>query len=77
MTVKVYGTPSCPYCRMAEDLLIENDVAFEKVDLSQDEDEMNRITDKAGELAVPIIEIDDELIVGFNKKKIMECLEVF
>ena len=62
---------------MAEDLLIENDVAFEKVDLSQDEDEMNRITDKAGELAVPIIEIDDELIVGFNKKKIMECLEVF
>lgn len=75
MAVKVYGTPSCPYCKMAEDLLSENGVAFEKVDLSENEAEMNRIADETGEFAVPVIEIDDELIVGFNRKKIMDCLE--
>jgi len=75
MVVKVYCTPSCPFCKMAEDLLTENGVDFEKVDLSEDEEEMNRIADEAGEFAVPIIEIDDELIVGFDKKKIMDCLE--
>lgn len=75
MAVKVYSTPSCPYCKMAEDLLTENDVDFESVDLSEDEDEMNRIANKAGELAVPIIEIDDELIVGFDRERIMNCLE--
>lgn len=75
MAVKVYSTPSCPYCKMAEDLLIENGVDFESVDLSEDEDEMNRIANRAGELAVPIIEIDDELIVGFDRRRIMDCLE--
>ena len=75
MAVKVYGTPACPYCKMAEDLLSENGVAFEKIDLSENEAEMDRIADETGEFAVPVIEIDDELIVGFNRKKIMDCLE--
>lgn len=75
MDVKVYGTPACPYCKMAEEWLTENGIAFEKVDLSTDEEEMNRIADKTGEFAVPVIEIDDEMIVGFNKNKIMDCLE--
>jgi glutaredoxin len=60
---------------MAEDLLTENGVDFERIDISKDEDEMNRIADEAGEFAVPIIEIDNEMIVGFDRKKIMECLE--
>lgn len=75
MTAKVYSTPSCPYCKMAKDLLAENGVDFETVDISEDRDEMNRIADEAGEFAVPIIEIGDKLIVGFDKEKIMKCLE--
>ena len=75
MDVKVYGTPSCPYCKMAEDLLAENGVDFETIDLSEDRDEMNRIAYEAGEFAVPIIEIGDKLIVGFDKEKIMKCLD--
>jgi len=75
MAIKIYGTPACPFCKMAENLLIENGVDFEKVDLSENEAEMNRIADETGEFAVPVIEIDDELIVGFKKKKIMDCLE--
>ena len=75
MDVNVYGTPSCPFCGMAEDLLTKNGVDFEKVDLSENEEEMNRIAEEAGEFAVPIIEIGDELIVGFDKEKIMNCLE--
>jgi len=76
MKVKVYSTPSCPYCVAVKGFLEENKVEFEEIDISQDEESMKMIVEKTGQMGVPVIDIDGELIVGFDRKKIVELLNI-
>ncbi|PIS34621.1 MAG: NrdH-redoxin [Parcubacteria group bacterium CG08_land_8_20_14_0_20_43_9] len=74
--VKVYSTPSCPYCELLKQFLYEKGVKFEVVDVSDNESAQNYIFEKTGKMAVPVIEIDNEIIVGFDKPRIMELLNL-
>jgi len=74
--VKVYTTPTCPYCEVLKQFLREKGVDFEAIDVSQDDKAQKYIVEKAGKLEVPIIEIDDKIIVGFDKEKIVKFLNL-
>ncbi|MBU1045730.1 glutathione S-transferase N-terminal domain-containing protein [Patescibacteria group bacterium] len=74
--VKIYSSPSCPYCEILEQFLYEKGVKFEVIDVTDNENAQNYIFEKTGKMAVPVIEIDDEIVVGFDKKKIMELLNL-
>ena len=74
MKIKVYSTPMCPYCHKLKDFLKDNDVEFESVDVSKDEKAGKYMVEKTNQMGVPVIEIDDEFIVGFDKAKISEKL---
>jgi glutaredoxin 3 len=76
MTIKVYSTPTCPYCDLLKDYLKDNNVEFEVVDLSQDEKAAQYIMEKTGKMAVPVTEIDEEIIVGFDRAKISQVLGI-
>jgi len=76
MKVKVYSTPSCPYCVALKGFLEENKVEFKEVDISKDEESMKVIVEKTGQMGVPVIDIDGELIVGFDRQKIVELLNI-
>jgi len=76
MTVKVYSTPTCPYCDLLKDYLKDNNIEFEVVDLSQDEKAAQYIMEKTGKMAVPVTEIDGEVIVGFDRAKISQVLGI-
>ena len=76
MTVKVYSTPTCPYCNQAKDFLKEKNIEFEEIDVSQDTAAAQAMIEKTGQMGVPVVEIDGEAIVGFNKAKIMELLGI-
>ncbi|MGI6667050.1 MAG: glutaredoxin domain-containing protein [Bacillota bacterium] len=72
--VKVYSTPSCPWCVRAKAYLKENGIPFTDVDVSQDvasAREMVKISDQMG---VPVLSIDGNVVVGFDKKRIDELL---
>ncbi len=73
--VKVYSTPSCPYCVMAKDFLKEKGVEYEDIDVSTDQIAAKEMVEKTGQMGVPVIDIDGELIVGFNKPAIEKALE--
>jgi len=65
--VKVYSTPTCPHCRKARRFLEENGIGFEEYNVLEDQtarDEMVRIS---GQMGVPVIVINKEVIVGFNE----------
>ena len=72
--IKVYSTPMCPYCHKVKDFLKDNNVEFEAIDVSQDQGAAKYMVEKTNQMGVPVIEIDDEFIVGFNKAKIVEKL---
>ena len=74
--VKVYSTPTCPYCAMAKDFLNKHGVDFEEIDVASDREAATYIVEKSEQMGVPIIEIDGEIIVGFNRDAISKALKI-
>ncbi|RME55326.1 NrdH-redoxin [Candidatus Woesearchaeota archaeon] len=72
--VKIYSTPTCPYCNMAKDYFKEKNIEFEDVNVAADHDAAKEMIEKSGQTGVPVIVIDDKVIVGFDKQKIEEAL---
>ena len=74
--VKVYTTPICPYCQTLKEFLKEHGVEFEEVDVAQDEKARDDMIEKTGQMGVPVVEIDGEFIIGFDKEKIEKLLKI-
>ncbi len=74
--VKVYSTPSCPYCETLKQFLKEKGIEFEAVDVSEDKEALDEMVKKTGQMGVPVVDIDGQTVVGFNKEKIMELLNL-
>lgn len=72
--VKIYSTPTCPFCMMSKKFLKENNIDFEDIDVSTDQAKTKEMVQKSGQMAVPVIDIDGEIIVGFDKEKIRKTL---
>jgi len=72
--VKVYSTPTCPYCVMAKQFLKENKITFTDVDVSVDSKAAQEMIDLSGQMGVPVIVIGKQIIVGFNKPAIIKAL---
>lgn len=72
--IKVYSTPTCPYCLMLKNFLKENNVQFEDYDVSKDREKLIEMKEKSGQMGVPVIDIDGKIIVGFDREKISEEL---
>jgi glutaredoxin 3 len=61
---------------MAKDFFEEKGVEFEDFDVSTDLSKRKEMVDKSGQMGVPVIVIEDKIIVGFNKPKIVELLGI-
>ena len=72
--VIVYSTPTCPFCIKVKEFLKENNVDFENVDVSSDQTRLQEMMQKSGQMGVPVIDIDGEIITGFDKAKITQAL---
>ncbi len=72
--VAIYTTPTCHFCHMAKEYFKENNIAYEEYDVGADAEKRKEMVDMTKQLGVPVIRIDDSLIVGFNKPKVMELL---
>ncbi len=74
MRVKIYTTSVCPYCRMAKEFLTQRGVEFEEVNVQENRGAALEMIQKTGQNGVPVIEINNKIIVGFNQEKIIEAL---
>ena len=72
--VTVYGTPTCPFCTRAKQYLEDKSVEFESIDVAADQDKVQELVDKSGQMGVPVLDIEGAIIVGFDKEKIDEAL---
>lgn len=74
--VQIYSTPSCHFCHMAKDFFKEKNVEFEDFNVAENQDKRKEMIDKSGQMGVPVIVIGNNIIVGFNKPKIVELLGI-
>jgi glutaredoxin-like YruB-family protein len=76
MTLKIYSTPTCVYCKTLKEYLKRNNVAFSDIDVSEDEKELQHMIKISGQMGVPVVEIDENVVVGFDKTKIDKLLKL-
>lgn len=74
--IKIYTTPSCPYCVALKQFLKERNFEFEEIDVSQDEKAAEEMIQKSGQMGVPVVEIDSQIIVGFDRELIEKALKI-
>ncbi len=74
--VEIYSTPSCTYCNAAKEFFKQNAVEYTNFDVAVDLVKRQEMIEKSGQMGVPVIFIDGELVVGFDKDRISELLGV-
>lgn len=75
MSVKVFSTPTCPWCKVTKDYLKSKNVSFEDLDVSKDRNAAMEMIQKSGQRGVPVVEINGNIIVGFDQRSIDKYLQ--
>jgi glutaredoxin-like YruB-family protein len=74
MEIKIYSTPTCPYCIQAKKYLTAKKVPFTDIDVATDKEKAQEMIDLSGQMGVPVIKINDKIIIGFDQEKIDDIL---
>jgi glutaredoxin-like YruB-family protein len=76
MTIKIYSTPACTYCKMAKEFLTSQNVAYEDIDVSVDAAAREDMVEKSGQLGVPVFDIDGQIMVGYNQQLLSKVVGI-
>ena len=74
--VIIYSTPSCHFCHMAKDFFKEKNVAYTDYNVAADPEKRKELIEKSGQMGVPVIFIGDQMVIGFNKLKVVQLLGI-
>ncbi len=74
--MKLFTTLACPYCVTLKEFLKEKKIEFEEIDVSKDEAGREEMIKKSGQMGVPVVEIEGEIVVGFDRQKISKLLKI-
>ena len=74
--VTIYSTPTCGYCKAAKEFFTKNKVEYTEHDVANDTAKAQEMIEKSGQMGVPVILIDDEIIVGFDQPKVAKLLNI-
>lgn len=74
--VTVYSTPTCSWCTTLKSYLRQHRVRYTDIDVSRDQRAADELVKRSGQMGVPQTDINGEMIVGFNKARINELLEI-
>jgi glutaredoxin-like YruB-family protein len=72
--VVVYSTPTCPFCKKTKDYLNQKGIAYSDINVAADKEKAKEMIQMSGQMGVPVIVVDGQLVVGFNQAKIDELL---
>ncbi len=74
--VIVYSTPSCVYCRMLKEFLKKHHVEYQEKNVAVDPEAREEMIHKSHQVGVPVVDIDGEVFVGFNRSGIAKKLGI-
>jgi glutaredoxin-like YruB-family protein len=75
-TVTIYSTPVCHYCHAAKEFFTEHNVAYIEHNVAGDQEKRQEMIEMTGQMGVPVIRIDDDVVVGFDEEKIKQLLTI-
>ena len=74
--VLIYSTSHCPWCKLAKEFFKENNIKYKEINVEEDEKAAHEMVKKSGQLGVPVIDIDGEIIIGFDKPALKMALNI-
>lgn len=72
--VKIYSTPTCHYCNLAKDFFKQKGVAYEEFNVATDLAKRKEMVELSGQMGVPVIAIDKDIVVGFDEEQVASIL---
>lgn len=76
MEVKIYTTPTCPWCKKTKTFLKDNKIDYKEIDVSGDDAASKEMIKISGQMAVPVVVVGDTVIVGFDEAKLKSALKL-
>ncbi len=76
MNVVIYSTPTCHFCLLAKDFFSKNNVKFTDYNVAEDTEKAREMIKKSGQMGVPVIDIDGQIIIGFDQPALKEALHL-
>ncbi|MDD5702510.1 MAG: glutaredoxin family protein [Dehalococcoidales bacterium] len=74
--VKVYSTPTCPWCKKVKQFLDANGINYQDLNVAEDKAAREEMISTTHQMAVPTISIDGEYVIGYNEKELKEKLAI-
>ena len=74
--ITIYTTPTCVYCKMTKAFFKESNIQYEEKDVSTDRAAADEMIQKSGQMGVPVIDIDGQILVGFDKEGLSRLLNI-
>ncbi|MEK7663843.1 MAG: glutaredoxin domain-containing protein [Patescibacteria group bacterium] len=74
--ITIYSTPTCVYCNTLKEYLSSKEIEFKEIDVTKDEKELEKMVAISGQMGVPVIDIDGNIIIGFDKQRVDELLHL-
>lgn len=74
--VTIYSTPVCHFCQAAKEFFKENNVEYIEHDVAADVEQRQAMIDMTGQMGVPVIQIGQDVVIGFDEDKVRELLKI-
>lgn len=74
--VKIYTTPTCVYCKMTKEFFKKNNVEYEEHDVASDSKARDEMIQKSHQMGVPVIDVNGEIVVGFDRGHLAQLLGI-
>ena len=75
MKITIYTTAGCVYCKMTKEFFERNGISYEEKDISNNTAREEMI-EKSNQLKVPVIDIDGQIVIGFDEEAIKKLLKL-
>lgn len=75
-TVTIYSTPTCHFCHMAKEFFTAKGVQYTDYNVAADLEKRKEMMEKSGQMGVPVITVDDEVVVGYDQERLASLLGV-
>jgi glutaredoxin 3 len=74
--VAIYTTPTCHFCHMTKEFFKEHNISFTEYNVAEDAERRREMVEKSGQMGVPVVTIDDEIVIGFDEGKLKSLLGI-
>lgn len=74
--IKIYSTSTCVYCATLKKFLQEHGFEYEEINVAGNQATLKEMIEKSGQMGVPVVDIDGQIVIGFNKEEIKKLLKI-